>query len=121
MQDENALNISLTGTYTLEFTGRFGNTDSYQFQVINVPINPPTPVNLSQYVSGSISVPGQLDFYTFSANAGQLIYLQQFNGFLPFTFMNVTIFKPDGSTLIGATPYDVDTFALTQTGTVLRT
>src|SRR5262249_3760433 len=76
-----------------------------------------TPISLSQYVSGSIDVPGQLNFYTFTANAGQRIYLQQFNGFVPFSFMNVTIFNPDTSTLIAATPYDVDTFALTQTGT----
>jgi RHS repeat-associated protein len=118
LQDEETLAAPATGTYTLTLSSHFGNTGGYQFKVWNVPVNPPVSFNLGDTVSGTLTVPGEEDFYSFSGTAGQRLYLQMINNFgYVFALKTVEVFNPDGSVLFGASPYDRDTFTVATTGT----
>jgi RHS repeat-associated protein len=65
------------GTYTITVLGATGGTGTYEFRLWEVLDGGPTAIALDQTVSGGIAVPGQKQVYTFSAAAGQSVFLDQ--------------------------------------------
>jgi RHS repeat-associated protein len=65
------------GTYRLTVLGNGDAIQTYEFRVAEVIDDAPASVTIGDTVSGSIDVPGQQDLYTFSALAGQRIFLDQ--------------------------------------------
>ena len=111
------LNSTLTvaGTYTIlvydynAYTGTFSLT----WQKINNPCNA-TPINCGQVLSGSISAAGELDIYTFTASANDVvtIRMRKTSG----TFSPVMDFYNPAGTLIAAQTSET-TMTLTAVGT----
>ena len=64
------------GTYTVRINGDRTATGGYSFTVLPVPATVVTPATVGQPVTGSIGSPGQWAEYTFTASAGQAVYLE---------------------------------------------
>jgi RHS repeat-associated protein len=67
--------LSTAGNWTTEVYSRDGSTGPYAFTVLPVPATTTTPIRTGQTVSGSINI-GQERDYTFSATAGEIVYLE---------------------------------------------
>ncbi|WP_422928452.1 beta strand repeat-containing protein [Singulisphaera sp. PoT] len=86
-----------TGTYTLALLGQGnGKSSGYDFRAY-VSTQATTPVSLGPLVSGTISQPGERHVYTFSADAGQQIYIT----YATNTNLATTLITPSGQFLYG--------------------
>ena len=103
-----------TGQYTLEMDGFQDRIGSYQFQVVSVPTPTPTPVLLNEVVNGDISVPGEVDLYTFNATAGQELFVDIQQG---SPFLSWTLEAPSGTVVSSqGNFFDQGPIALTESG-----
>ncbi|MFY8200514.1 MAG: hypothetical protein ACOVLE_07585, partial [Pirellula staleyi] len=82
MRDKDPLILPETGSYTMTIDAPGDVVDAFHFQLINLPFVAPNPILLDQVVSGRISLPGEVDQYTFSGQAGQLVYFDVQEGSL---------------------------------------
>lgn len=102
-----------TGVYTLLIVGRFGFTGSYSFQTVNITPAVPVPITPGNPVSVTISTLGQLQLYTYAANAGDQFSVTV-SGSSSFSF---SVLAPDGSVIAGPSNTSLSTFTVPQTGT----
>ncbi|MGH1493535.1 MAG: SdrD B-like domain-containing protein [Acidimicrobiales bacterium] len=68
------LTLTETGEYTLVYDGRDDQTGDYQFEIVTVPVDIPTAINVDEVVDGDITVRGETDTYTFNGTSGDMLY-----------------------------------------------
>jgi hypothetical protein len=74
--DSGTLLLTQDGTYTLNIRSSVTDiTGEYAIQIWDVPAPDRATVNIGDLLSGSIETPGVSDLYTFTAKAGQAIFL----------------------------------------------
>jgi methylglyoxal synthase len=117
-------NVVQSGTYTINVTGSSNTTGSYALSMFRSPATQTVDadsgvITSGQRVTGAVDL-GDLDVYTFSANAHDAIALAvgdlSASGFFP----QIQLFGPDGAPLdasAGQTGAGIDQVNLTQTGT----
>jgi RHS repeat-associated protein len=95
--DNDVLTLAATGAYTILLEGGIGDTGtgSYTFNAQPVTISS-TPLALNTRTDGAISVPGEQDEFTFSAQPGARIF---FDGLEGTTTMTVRLVAPGGATV----------------------
>jgi hypothetical protein len=76
-----AIDTATGETRSFEGIGPATGDSTYMFFDFYTNITTTVPVQIGEIVSGTISTPGELDFYTFTANAGQLVYFDIQAGF----------------------------------------
>jgi large repetitive protein len=96
--------LSTSGTWTIEGYSYEGSNGSYAFTVLPVPATKITPIRIGQTVSGSVSI-GQERDYTFSATAGEIVYLESKTKELAIAPW-WQLLEPDGSSDGGGPVYD---------------
>jgi IgGFc binding protein/Putative Ig domain/FG-GAP-like repeat len=118
--DRDTFVLPVGGTYTVEVDGGIilDNTNTYEFQIWEVPATVTLPITIGPVVTGEISVPGEQDRFTFSGLAGQKILFDIHNNLVhPFNQVLYSLLKPDGTTLFGFRSDDLPIFALPDNGT----
>lgn len=110
-----AATLATSGTYTvlLDPSGAStmsGTVTAYVFSDVTDSISPGTPVTFST------TTPGQNGLYTFSGAAGQQISFVLSNSTLSLG-SNVSILRPDGTTLASTSGWFIDSQTLSTTGT----
>lgn len=96
----NSFALPTTGTYTVlvQSASTPDATGNYRFEVISVPADVPQAISQNDSaVSGTLSVPGQTQSYTFAANLGQT--LQFHLGSNPSGNVVFTLLDPNGNTV----------------------
>ncbi|MBS0642216.1 MAG: hypothetical protein JSS43_20310, partial [Proteobacteria bacterium] len=97
IQDRGLTTLGKTGTYTLAIEGRYYNSApmGYTFRVVAPPIEVAGPLQLGTPISGTLSLPGQSEGYSFSLTKPTLLYVdpQTNNGNL-----NWYLVGPNGAT-----------------------
>jgi RHS repeat-associated protein len=109
-----ATTLSIDGTYTLVLDGNTSDgTIDYNFQVVT-PETTITELTLGDSIAESISEPGEIDEYTFSATAGQKLYYDA----LGTDFrIDAQLFSPSGTSVFFINSNDDrDPLTLTETG-----
>jgi RHS repeat-associated protein len=74
-QDIGRVVLTSAGTWTVNVFSRGGSTGPYAFTVLSVPATTTTQITIGELVAGSISR-GQERDYTFTATAGETVYLE---------------------------------------------
>lgn len=100
------------GIYRLSISGEIG---SYKFRA-TLPTRTTTPLNLDAVINGSITKPGEVDVYTFTATVGQRLY---FDGRDGSAGQNAVLLGPSGFRFFNSvsdTAFDADPFAITESG-----
>uniref|UniRef100_UPI001E494552 Ig-like domain-containing protein n=1 Tax=Cyanothece sp. BG0011 TaxID=2082950 RepID=UPI001E494552 len=108
--------LPIDGTYTLALLNTSDNDLSYEFQVNDISPTPVVNNGIETLREGTISVGGEIDTYTFTANAGTLIY---FDGQDTSNFnFYANLKNPDGSSVVNGlwTGFDYGAYLLPQTG-----
>ncbi len=82
-----------TGIYTLAISGTDSGTVNYAFQVKDITPPPVTPSKLGTIQSDSL-LAGEVDSYSFSSNAGTMIYLDSSSN---NSDIRIRLLNPDGS------------------------
>ncbi|MAE65735.1 MAG: hypothetical protein CMJ18_15810, partial [Phycisphaeraceae bacterium] len=74
------------------------NTGTFTLGVSDQPIEPPTPIaGFNQVISGAIDFVGDVDDFTFTGAAGQLVTIERNSG----SSAEVTLYGPNGSIVAG--------------------
>jgi hypothetical protein len=68
--------LTSAGTWTVQVYATGHSTGPYAFTILRVPATTTTPITVGQQVVGSITQIGQQRDYTFSATAGEVVYLE---------------------------------------------
>jgi choice-of-anchor A domain-containing protein/RHS repeat-associated protein len=113
-QDVGSLFLTASDSYLLSVTAPAGPTQSYQFEVWNVPNPAPVPVNPGQAVSGSLGVPGATQAYTFTGSAGQQLFFDVQSNPAALRF---TLLGPNGYPVPGFNDQNQGSFTLAAAGT----
>jgi hypothetical protein len=105
------------GNYSLVISGSSSNPVPYRFTVTDVTPARVNPSGFGVVRSGTFSAANQVDEYTFTANAGAVIWFDSMTGTNDWR-ERVEILNPDGTRLMeGELRYDHGTYVLQQTGT----
>ncbi len=64
------ITLTETGEYTLVYDGRGNQTGPYQFEIVTVPVDTPTPINVDEVIDGDIAIRGETDSYSFAGTTG---------------------------------------------------
>lgn len=104
------VNISETGSYTLDVFSTQNRTGNYRFAVLDAPAVGPSPLTLGTPVSATLSGPGALHLYEFEGTAGQRLGYVVNGDHYSF---EATVTGPDGQ-IVEATNGEL---TLTATGT----
>src|SRR5262249_20861833 len=97
------LTLPLTGTYRVLVEGFDPQPDaSYTLtadRLGNMPITPPpsTPLTIGDPASGDISVPGEVDRYTFTLDTARVLNFDALSGFDNGGGLNWSLTGPDGT------------------------
>lgn len=98
--------VSADGEYTVEIRGYRNASGAYRFQLWNQPEPEPVAVDFSQAIQGEISVPGQINRYTFIGQAGRTLrfsWASRSSGFIHWELLG-----PDGQRLFaGGTQQEI--------------
>ncbi len=78
--DNGPVELSETGTYTLALTGNGNHTIAYRFQLVEVPPPSVAAIEIGQAIDGAIGVQGEVDNYSFTAQAGQVLFFDRLEG-----------------------------------------
>ncbi|QGJ71800.1 Hypothetical protein PBC10988_35090 [Planctomycetales bacterium 10988] len=108
------------GTYTLTVQGVGSSyTGAYSFQLVDVPATTITPIVAEAIVSGSLDLPGEEDAFTFTATAGNQLFLDRLSG--NTFFIDWILTDPTGQELYQGNSGDLGPLLLTTTGTYTLT
>jgi hypothetical protein len=113
LRDQGIIELALTGTYSLTVTANGASTGPYQFQLHEVPVNPPVPITFGDIVNGAIDVPGEIDTYTFDATAGQRAFFDRLTGTVSLTWR---LTDPTGTSVFNTSFQDRGPIELTEKG-----
>lgn len=105
------------GTYTLSVSGRNGRIGGYSFEMIDVPVNPPTPISIGQSVGGSIDVKTEVDLFTFNlpaADVGKDFFFDAQGGSRFYVFW--TLVSPTGTQIFSGGIQDRGPLILNEEG-----
>ncbi|NEP10260.1 MAG: DUF4114 domain-containing protein [Symploca sp. SIO2C1] len=106
------------GSYTLAIQGSSGSPVNYSFQVTDTSVDAVENTGFGVVQSGSIDSSGQVDSYTFTANAGTKAFFDSQDS--SSSALRFRLVNPDGSYVINNqyVPYDQlpENFQLNQTG-----
>jgi hypothetical protein len=110
-----AVTLPVDGSYILALRNNSDSNVSYEIGVND--ISPASVINsdVETLREGSISVAGEVDTYTFTANAGTLIY---FDGQQGSSNFRTNLNNPDGTLVVSSlsTGFDSGAYLLAQTG-----
>ncbi|MES2790039.1 MAG: putative Ig domain-containing protein [Planctomycetota bacterium] len=107
----------VAGTYTLRVQGTQAGAN-YSFRVIDVPPTSSTAISLDATQSGTLGVRGEAANFTFSATAGQRLYLDAITPTAPQSGLWWELRGPTSSVVVSNRAFlDVDTIVLPSTGT----
>ncbi|GBF86366.1 Ig-like domain-containing protein [Aphanothece sacrum] len=95
LTSDREITLTSDGTYFLVAAGSNNTSISYSFEMVT-PETSTTAINLGETVNGNISEPGEIDIFTFTANAGQRLY---YDGLTGNSFIDASLLSPSGASL----------------------
>jgi hypothetical protein len=102
--DHDTLALPTSGTYYLTLDAHANQTGAYQFEAWNVPADVPQALTLGSLVSGSLTVPGQTQTYTFAGQPGQQLLFHPVSD--PGGAVRFSLTDPSGQTLFAGQTTD---------------
>jgi hypothetical protein len=112
----NPVILAPAGQYTISVTQSGGGTGTYAFRFID--LSQATPVSVNTVVSGTLADGGQTNAYSFSATAGQTLYLNLLSWSKGGSDADFRLIDPYGNQVFGPNSMqDVGRTVLTYTGT----
>ena len=107
------ITLPATDNYTLYLSGNDNINNDYSFEVITSEWID-RPLNLDEEISGSISVAGEQDTYTFNGSIGQRLFFDAIEGISSVT---AKLYSPTNKLIFdGRTDLDSSLFTLTENG-----
>ncbi len=87
--------LGTSGTWTVQVASNNGSVGPYSFTVLDVPQVVTTPISLGQRVNGAVTRVGAWYDYTFTATAGQVVFLKAQGTCV--NWLQWRLFRPDRS------------------------
>ncbi len=119
--DPGRLTLATGGDYTLVFDGQNEAVQDYAFAIYTVPAESEEAISVPtapEGIQGRISTPGEIDRYTFEAEAGTELYFDSLSG---NTDVRYALLDPDGAMIFEDNwtndIYDAGAYTLETTGT----
>ena len=101
VENDTQVTLPFSGTYILAVVGQSASnsSDGYSFEMYDN-VAPSSALALNTQVTGTLTNPGDEAIYTFTGSIGQQI---QFNGLVPGSHQDATLYDPEGTFLFQST------------------